>query len=1023
MNFTDFFIKRPVLAVVISLFILFLGVYAIFKLSLREFPKTESTLITVATSYPGASASLIQSFITTPLMRVIAQANGIDYLSTSSTEGSSSISVYMKLNTDPNAALSEILTLTNSVKNQLPSAAQQPVLSVSSAQQFDLMYLGFSSTRMTPEQITDYLTRVIQPKLVSLEGVAKAELLGGQTFSMRIWLSPEKMQKFNLTATEVSDALLKNNFQAAAGQTEGMLVVYNLQANTDIHTLQAFKDLVIRHTHDTMIRLNDIATIELGSQSYASNVFFNHEQAVFIGIVATPEANPLIVSQAVHATLPELQRAFPTGLKSKVVFDSSTYIQASMHEVMRTIVLAAMVVILVIFIFLGSLRAVIIPVITMPLSIIGVCFFMLLLGYSLNLLTLLAMVLAIGLVVDDAIVVLENVYRHLERGETAITAALQGAREIASPIISMTITLAAVYAPIGLMTGLTGQLFTEFAWTLAGAVIISGVVALTLTPMMCSKIINPTVMQQRFVVYVDTVCHRWQHAYQRRLTSVLKERPVTLVFAALILISCYFLASTTKSELAPSEDQSSLWVLYTGPSYANLAYMTKFSEPLNQFFQQLPETQDYFMINGMNGFNTGISGVILKPWQERKKSQENVKNALQPQLSSLAGVQAVVFSPPSLPGNNGGLPVQFVLTTTDDFSALYAAQTTVLEAAQKSGLFIYIDASLRYNNPQIQIKINRDRAADLGISMQDVGNLLSLFISGNYLNWFSMHDMSYQVIPQVAQKYRYNPEEIGQYYLQTHAGKNIALSNITTLTQHVEPNALTTFQQLNSATLQGMMIPGHTVTEGLDFLRNIAQHQLPKTITYDYAGEARQTMQEGHAIIFIFFMAVMVIYLVLAAKFESWRDPLIILISVPLSICGALIPLNLGVASLNIYSGIGLITLIGLISKHGILMVDFANRIQVEQKLNIQEAIIRAATLRLRPILMTTCAMVFGVLPLLLGQGAGAASRFSIGLVIFSGMIVGTLFTLFIVPTMYVYLAKNHAETARIIAKNLGALD
>lgn len=1009
MKFTDLFIKRPVLATVISLLILLLGLYSIFNLPLSEYPKTESTKVTVSTSYPGASASLMQGFITTPLMRAISQVNGIDYMTTSSTQGSSTITIYMKLNYDPNDALAEVLTKTNSVQNQLPKAAQQPVITVSSAQQFDLMYLSFSSSVMTPEEITDYLTRVIQPNLVSLDGVTKAEILGGQTFSMRVWLDPVKIQKYNIQPTQVTDALTQNNFQAAVGQTKGELVVYNVQANTDLHDVRSFGNIVVSNTNGTFIRLKDIATLELGSQSYDSNVYFNNKQAVFIGIVATPEANPLTVSKDIRAMLPQLQKSFPAGLESKIVYDSSTYIQESMHEVMNTIIITALIVVLVIFAFIGSWRAVIIPVVTMPLSIIGVCFFMLLLGYSLNLLTLLAMVLAIGLVVDDAIVVVENVYRHIEEGKTAREAALLGAREIASPIISMTITLAAVYAPIGFMSGLTGELFTEFAFTLAGSVIVSGVIALTLTPMMCSKILTPSVMQERFVIYIDKVFDRLRHSYQKKLTHVLHYRPVTLVFSIIILVSCYFLAATAQSELAPTEDQSMLWAVYNGPNYANLDYMTKFSQPINQILSSIPETEDYFMVNGISGVNSGIAGVILKPWSQRKKSEEDIKNEIQPQLATLAGVQSVVFEPPALPGNNGGLPIQFVITTTQDFPALYEVQEKLKAAAQHSGLFAYVDATLLYNNPQIDLNIDRDRAADVGISMQDIGDLLSLFVSGNYLNWFSMQNMSYQVIPQVQQQYRYNPADFTKYYIQTQSGQNIPLSNIAKITQSVQPNALTTFQQLNSATIEAMMIPGRTIAEGLNFLRDEAKKIFPKDMNYDYAGQSRQLVQEGNTLLLTFFFSLIVIYLVLAAKFESWRDPFVILISVPMSICGALIPLNLGLASLNIYSGIGLVTLIGLISKHGILMVEFANNIQREEKLSTHDAIIKSASLRLRPILMTTCAMVFGVLPLLFANGAGSHSRFDIGLVIFSGMIIGTLFTLFVVPTIYTFLAKNHA--------------
>ncbi|MCD8524849.1 MAG: efflux RND transporter permease subunit [Gammaproteobacteria bacterium] len=1007
MRFTDLFIKRPVLACVLSLFILLLGLYSIFKLPLSQYPKTESTMITVSTNYTGASAALIQGFITTPLMRAVSQANGIDYMTTSSTQNSSVLTIYMTLNHNPNDALAQVLTQVNSVKNQLPEEADEPVITVSAAQQFDLMYLSFSSNVMTPEEITDYLTRVIQPKLVSIDGITKAEILGGQPFSMRIWLDPINMQKYDITPTQVTDALNQNNIQIAVGQTKGELVAYNVQANTDLHDMASFARMIVSNKNGTFIRLSDIARVELGSESYDSNVFFNHQQAVFIGIVATPEANPLDVSTAVHHLMPELQTSFPTGLESKVVYDSSTYIKESMHEVILTIAITAWIVVMIIFAFLGSFRTVIIPVITMPLSIIGVCFFMLLLGYSLNLLTLLAMVLAIGLVVDDAIVVVENIYRHLEEGKTSLEAALLGAREIASPIISMTMTLAAVYAPIGFMDGLTGELFTEFAFTLAGSVMISGIIALTLTPIMCSTILTPSIMNERFVKYVDHFFEKLRLSYQKRLTRILSARPVTLVFAIIILISCYGLAATTATELAPSEDQSSLWAVYTGPQYANIDYMTKFSEPINQIFQSIPESENYFMVNGIDGVNSGISGLLLKPWDQRKKSQEQIKNEIQPQLGSLAGVQSVVFSPPALPGNNGGLPVQFVITSTDDFPTLYAAQEQLKTAAQHSGLFAYVSGSLLYNNPQININIDRDRAADVGITMENIGDLLSLLVSGSSINRFSMQDMSYEVIPQVMQQYRYNPSDLGQYPIQTLSGKNILLSNIASITQTVQPNALTTFQQLNSATIDAMMIPGQTVMAGLNFLRTEANKIFPKNMTYDYAGESRQTIKEGNTLTLTFLFSLIVIYLVLAAKFESWSDPLVILISVPMSICGALIPLNLGFASLNIYSGIGLVTLIGLISKHGILMVEFANVLRREQKLALDDAIIQSASLRLRPILMTTFAMVFGVLPLLFANGAGSHSRCDMGLVIFSGMSIGTIFTLFVVPTMYTFLAKR----------------
>ena len=1010
MTFTDVFIKRPVLASAVSLMLLLLGLYSLFSLQLREFPKTESTMITVSTGYPGASADVIQGFITQPLTSAIAQADGIDFISTSSTQGSSTISVYMKLNYDPNAALAEILTKVNGVQNQLPEEAQLPVITKSASDQFDLMYLGYSSDTMSPEQITDYLTRVIRPKLEAIDGVSTAEILGGQKFSMRIWLDPERMTAVHVSASDIHNALLNNNVQSAAGQTKGQLVLLNITADTDVHNAGTFENLVIKNTNGVLIRLRDVANIELGSESYDSNVMFNGQHAVFIGIATTPDSNPLTVSQLVKAVLPSLERAYPEGLTGKLVYDGSLYIEASTNEVMHTIAITGLIVIAVIFGFLGSIRTVIIPVVTMPLSIIGVCFFMYLLGYSLNLLTLLAMVLSIGLVVDDAIVVVENIYRHLEAGKTSLDAALIGAKEIASPIISMTITLAAVYAPIGFMEGLTGQLFTEFAFTLAGSVIISGFIALTLSPMMCAKVLSPRVMKERMVILIDGIFERLKNSYHHRLTNALNYRPVTAVFSIIILISCYFLAITTPTELAPKEDQSMLWSLYTAPNYANIDYMNTFSAPINTIVKNLPGMEHYFMINGMNGVNSGMAGLILKPWSERSESQETIKNIMQSQLSSIAGLQVVVFEPPALPGNNGGLPIQFVLTTTQDFSVLYTLQQQLEQAARASGLFAYVNSTLDYNNPIAHITIDRNKAGDMGINMQEISDQLSTLVGENYVNWFSMNQRSYKVIPQVQQHFRYNPSDIQQYTINSSNGGLIPLSSIASIETRVEPNALTTFQQLNSATIEGVMIPGHTIAEGLAFLRDQAQN-FPKDVTYDYAGESRQLIQEGNALILTFIFALLVIYLVLAAKFESWRDPVVILVSVPMSMCGALIPLNIGLATLNIYTEIGLVTLIGLISKHGILMVEFANMLQREEQLSIREAIIKSASMRLRPILMTTFAMIFGVVPLIFATGAGARSRFDMGLVIFMGMMIGTIFTLFVVPTMYSFFAKDHAPT------------
>lgn len=1008
---SDIFIRRPVLATVISLVILLFGLRALGELQLRQFPKMENTVITITTAYPGASAELMQGFITSRLQKNIAAAEGIDYLTAQSSEGISTISAFIKLNFDANVAMTDIMAKVAEVTNELPKESNKPVIQKSTGGSLALMYLGFNSEHMTTQQITDYVARVIQPKLQTIDGVATAQILGGQTYAMRIWLNTEKMAALNITTSEVVSALQDQNFQTAAGQIKGKFVLFNINAHTDINDVSQFKDIVVKHKKDTLIRLRDIALVQLGAESYESSVIFDGKAAVFIGIQATPTANPLTVIDDVKKMLPELANNYPPEFSGKVVYDSTEYIRSSIHEVIRSISEASVIVIFVVFLFLGSLRTVTIPIITIPLSLIGVCTLMFAMGYSLNLLTLLAMVLAIGLVVDDAIVVVENIYRHIEEGLTPFDAAIKGAAEITLPIISMTTTLAAVYAPIGFLTGLTGSLFKEFAFTLAFSVIISGIIALTLSPMMCSKILNRSISQQKFVHAIDQFFEQFKENYKHRLQLVLKHRPVVAVFAGIMLLSCYFLAVTTTSELAPEEDQSVLFSSETAPAYANINYLEKFTSQLNKIIKDIPETQDYFIINGEGGPNNAIAGLILKPWGDRKKSQQQVQEIFQKKLYKIAGISAVTFPLPSIPGSGNSLPIQFVITSTADYTVLNQVIEKLQDAANKSGLFMYVDSDLKFEKPELEINIDRDKAAAMGIKMSDIGTSLAVFLGGNYINRFNQEGQSYEVIPQVPRRFRLNPNSINDMYIPSASNSDelVPLSSVVNVKLDVKPNTLNQFQQLNSATLQGIQMPGKSITQCLDFLRTEAAKILPSGVTYDYAGQSRQAVQEGYSMVYTFFFALIIIYLVLAAQFESFRDPFIVLVSVPLSIAGALIPLNLGFATLNIYSGIGLVTLIGLISKHGILMVDFANKIQQNEGLDIQAAIIKSATLRLRPILMTTAAMVLGVVPLILASGAGAKSRFDIGLVIASGMLVGTCFTLFVVPTMYTFFAKKHA--------------
>ncbi|AIT63232.1 efflux RND transporter permease subunit [Coxiella burnetii] len=1013
-KFTDKFIIRPVLAIVVSLFIFILGLRAITEMEVRQYPKMNNTLITISTAYPGAPASLIEGFITTRLEKSIAGAEGIDYMTSTSTQGVSTINVFIKLNFDPNVAFTDIMSKVAQVQNDLPRESQLPVIQKLTGTQTALMYISFSSDQMSSEQISDYLNRVVQPKIETVFGVSQAEILGGQTFAMRVWLNTKRMAALNVTPTDVTQALINNNFQSAAGQTKGDFITLYIKAKTDIGDKQAFENLVIKEVNGTLIRIRDIGRVELGAEDYDSSVYMNGKSAIFVAVNTTPTANPLSVIANVKKILPDLEKEYPPSLHSKVVYDATEYIQASIYEVIRTIFEATLIVIVVIFLFLGSIRTVVIPVITIPLSLIGVCFLMWFLGYSLNLLTLLSMVLAIGLVVDDAIVVVENVYRHIEEGMDGFHAAIRGAREIAFPIISMTLTLAAVYAPIGFMTGLTGALFTEFAFTLAGAVIVSGIIALTLSPMMCSKFLNQNIGKQRYVQFIDRSFERLKQFYSRRLHGVLNHRFLMVLLAVAVLASCFIFYMNTTSELAPEEDQGALFVQAQAPQYANIDYVEAYSKQYGKYFKKLPSMANYFMINGFGTVNTVLAAMIMKPWDQRQQSQKQAQAILQPELNTVAGLQTVVFPLASLPGGGTGLPVQFVITSIAPFNKIYLATEQIVEEAKRSGLFIFVDSELKYNNPQLNVIIDRNKAGDLGVTMQSLSQILAYSLGGNYINRFAMMGQSYKVIPQLSRLFRLNPSNLEQIYVNTAGGQLIPLSTLVKMNITTQPNLLSHFQQLNSAQIDAVLAPGHTMGEALTYLEQTANKVLARDMSYDFGGQMRQFVQEGQALVVTFFLAIIIIYLVLAAQFESFRDPFVILISVPMSICGALIFLNLGLATINIYTQIGLVTLIGLISKHGILMVEFANKLQEEEGLSVREAIEKSAAIRLRPILMTTAAMVLGVVPLILATGAGAVSRFDIGLVIATGMLIGTMFTLFVVPTMYLLIAKKHQPLRKV---------
>ncbi|WP_203142691.1 efflux RND transporter permease subunit [Marinobacter mangrovi] len=1005
MRFTDIFVNRPVLATVVSLLILLLGVRSAMEMEVREYPLLESTTVTVTTSYPGASSDLVKGFITTPLQQAIAEASGIDYLTSTSSQGTSTIQAHMELNYDANAALAEIQAKVASQRNVLPADAQDPVITSETGDSTALMYIAFYSDTMDVPKITDYLTRVVQPKLQALPGVGKAELLG-RTFALRVWLDPERLAAVDMTPTDVVQILLKNNYQAAVGNTKGDLVQISLTSDTDIGSAEQFKNLVIKEDKGTLIRLGDIARVELGSESYENLALYKGKPSTYVAINLSPGANPLTVAGLVKGALPDIEAQLPEELKVELPYDASEFIDDSIKEVIQTLWEAVLIVLVVVFLCLGSLRAAIIPSVAVPLSIVGGAFVMLSLGYSLNLLTLLSMVLAIGLVVDDAIIVVENVHRHIEAGESRFDAALNGAREMATPIIAMTTTLVAVYAPIGFMGGLVGSLFTEFAFTLAGTVVISGIVALTLSPMLSGKVLKPHGNPTKFETKVENFFNGLAGAYQRALSSSLETKSVTIFFAVIVLLSIGGMVKLSKSELAPSEDQGILLFQGTAPQTATLDYLQKYGDEMQDEFEKLPGYDETFMLLGITSPNAVFGGFKMKPWSERDISQFEVQPILQKEISKITGLQTAVFPIPSLPGSSGGLPFQFVITTGKSYEELNKVADDLLAKGMQSGKFMFLQKSIQFDRPVTTINVDRDRVADLGLSMQDVGQAMSSMLGGGYINRFNMEGRSYQVIPQVERSARKNVEDLNDYYIRADSGELVPLSSVISFSKSVEPSQRTQFNQQNSLTIQG--IPLVPQGDAINFMKQAASEVFPQGFTYDFQGDSRQYVQQGSALAVTFFLSLLVIYLVLAAQFESWRDPFIILVSVPMSIAGAMAFMVLGFTTMNIYTQVGLITLIGVVSKNGILIVEFANLLQHDKGLNKLEAVIEAAAIRLRPIIMTSLALIVAMVPLLIAVGPGAQSRFAIGLTIATGLGIGTLFTLFVLPAFYVLLAKDH---------------
>jgi multidrug efflux pump len=1013
MKFTDLFIKRPVLAIVVNLVILIAGLQAIRSLSVRQYPRTDIAVVKVTTAYVGANADLVRGFITTPLERVIASSDGIDYMESSSAQGVSTITVHLKLNYDTNAALTQIQAKVAQVRNDLPPEAEAPIIEIETAEtQFAAMYLGFSSADLDQNQITDYLTRVVQPKLSSISGVQRADILGARTFAMRVWLKPERMAAFGISPSDVQDALSKNNYLSALGNTKGSMVSVNLVANTNLKTPEEFRQLVVKEKDGTVVRLGEIADVQLGAENYESDVRFNGQSATFMGIWVLPNANSLDVITRVREAIPDIQAQLPAGMKVGIPYDSTAYIRDAIREVLTTLSETLLIVIVVIFLFLGSWRSVLIPIVAIPLSLIGAVFLMMLVGFTINLLTLLAIVLSVGLVVDDAIVMVENVERHIQLGEKPFPAALKAARELVGPIIAMTITLAAVYMPIGIQGGLTGALFREFAFTLAGAVIISGIVALTLSPMMSSKLLRSGDPERGFAGWINRRFDAVRRGYERLLTRTLNYRPIVFtvwVIVALLIVPFYMFS---QRELAPKEDQSVVFGIIQAPANATLDQTKLFSSQVADVYRSFPENESIFQITFPTG---GFGGMVTKPWSERKKSVEQLQVESQMKLGQIAGVRVISLVPPALPGG-GDFPIDLVIASTAEPQQLAEFAGQLVGKAFQSGLFMYADSDVKFDQPQAEVVFDRDKLRSQGVDLSKAGEDLSTMLGGNYVNRFSIQGRSYKVIPQIKRAERLTPDQLENIYVTGKDDKLVPLSTFATLKTTTEPRELKKFQQLNAVRIQGVIPPGVSLNAALTMLETEARKILPKGFTIDYAGESRQLRTEGRKFLGTFLLSGILIYLVLAAQFESFRDPFIILAgSVPLALSGALLFPFLGATTLNIYSQIGLITLVGLVSKNGILIVEFANNLQQQGREKLK-AVIEAATTRLRPILMTTAATVMGHLPLVFATGPGAGARNSIGITLVSGMIIGSVFTLFFVPAIYVLVARTHKKDEAVEA-------
>jgi multidrug efflux pump len=1015
MTFTDIFIRRPVLSLVVSMLILIAGLQAVATLSVRQYPRIERATITISTAYVGADADLVRGFITTPIERVIAAADGIDYIESLSSQGLSQINVVLRLNYDPVKALSDISSKVDQVRSDLPPEAEVPVLNIEPADaQVAAMYLSFDSEILTPNQVNDYLLRVVQPRLSSIAGVQRADILGGQTYALRIWLDAERLAAFELAPSDIREALAANNFLSAVGETKGNFLRFNLTANTDLRSVEEFRHLVLKEKGDAVVRLGDVAEIDLGSEAYDATVRFSGQDAVFMGIWVMPTSNSLEVVKHVREAVEEIEARRPSGLDINIAYDSTEYIDSAIHEVRKTLAETIAIVIVVIYLFLGSLRAALIPMLTIPLALIGAVFLMQVFGFTINLLTLLAIVLSVGLVVDDSIVVVENIERHIRDGMPPLDAALRGARELIGPVISMSITLAAVYMPIGFQGGLTGALFREFAFTLAGAVIISGVVALTLSPMLSSKLLRPGLEEKGFAGRISRDFERLKGFYTRLLDGTLGNRPYVYFVWVVLSLAAVLFYMVSPVELAPKEDQGIIFGLVSPPPNASLEQVTYFTEQASKVFDSVPEKKQTFQVTQPSA---GFGGLLVKPWSERDRTIFEIEPEVTAGLGAITGIQHPAFLPDPLP-SAGSFPVEFVLMGTLEPGQLLALAQEIIAKAMPSGQFAFLDTDVKIDQARQKVRINRELVASMGLDLRSIGNDLGTILGGNYVNRFNFEGRSYKVIPQIVRNQRLTAEQLDQIYVRGPEDRLLPLSAIAKIERGIEPRSLNRFDQLNSVKIQG--VAPVSLNAGLEALEEAAAEVLPRGVGFAYGGQSRQLKEEAGKFLPAFSLAVVLIYLVLAAQFNSFRDPFIILLgSVPLALFGALIFTMLKASgppgwnfaltegwttTMNIYSQVGLVTLVGLIAKHGILIVEFANVLR-RGGLSKLEAVREAAVLRLRPILMTTAATVFGHIMLVFASGPGAEARNSIGLVLVFGMSIGTLFTLFILPSIYMLIA------------------